>query len=139
MSRDGGAADAIAQLCETDPGCLRRLRQQARRRHAGHGVDLEAPGLSLFVEPEVDAAVRTGFDGAMSRNSELADLSRGRLGKLGGEGFLGAASLVFAGVIEDVVKLRTNLADGKRFAVQDPDREFASRDESLDDHLIVVA
>ena len=119
------------------PAAAADCGKQARSRHARHRVHLEAPRLAALVEPKVDAAVRTGLDGAMRLEAEFLD-EQGYCGrKVRRKDFLGPARLILARVVEDLAELRTNLADGERAIVKDANRQLASRNERLQHRFVI--
>ena len=75
----------------------------------------------------------------MPTNGEVTN-ERRRFGReIGGENFVGAVRLIFAGVVEDGIQARSNFADDQRPTFEDTNRQFATRDEAFHHDFAVVS
>lgn len=90
------------------------LRDKARRRHTGQGVDLEAPGLALVVEDEVGAGIDREPQRAVQRERHLADLLPLIIRDGSGADLLRAARLILADVVKELA-LRDDLDRGRTY------------------------
>src|SRR2546430_17515822 len=69
-------ADTLAQLGKLDPGGPCGLREQARPRHSGEGVRLQAKDVPVRRQPEVNPRVSPELERAVPRPRELPPLAR---------------------------------------------------------------
>src|SRR5262245_14358962 len=126
VPRDRTAADALAELGETDADGRRGARQQARLGEARQRVDLEAPETAVPVHAEVDAAVDVELQRAMHAQREILNARRLLRCHVRGEDLLGAAGLILRRVVEDRPRRGNDLADCERRVVENADRELAA-------------
>ena len=139
-----GAQDPVDQLVERDPGGVGGLRQQAGLRQAGDHVQLQDVKLRADrVEHQVDAR-KAGA--AEQREGVQRDLP-GTIGHLGFQfgraDEPGAADLVAGLEVVEVLLFRDRLDDRQRqrlsvWLLEDRDRQIATRDVSLEQHLAVI-
>src|SRR5437763_671558 len=69
-------ADTLAQFGKLDPGGPCGLREQARPRHSGEGVRLQAKDVPVRRQPEVNPRVSPELERAVRRQRELLQLAR---------------------------------------------------------------
>src|SRR6187431_3120576 len=139
VARERAAANALTQLRKADTDSRRRSRQQARFREPGQRIDLEAPEAAVLVHAEIDAAVNVELQRAVHAQRQPLDLLGLVRREIGRKNFVGAAGLIFRGVVEDWPGVGDDLADGERLSVEHTDGELAAVDVALEHDLRVEA
>src|SRR5207248_5857466 len=131
-------ADTLAQFGKLDPGGPCGLREQARPRHSGEGVRLQAKDVPVRRQPDVNPRVSPELERAVRRQRELLQLARRLRIELRRDDLLRHPGRVLALVVEQLV-LGDDLPHRQGHVAEHAHREPPSRDELLDHHLGVVA
>src|SRR6266702_5621187 len=74
----GEPAKALAQVRKVDPRSPGGLREEARARHPGERICLQAKDVALGAQTEVNPRVATQFQRAMGCQRQLLELARDR-------------------------------------------------------------